>query len=82
MCLKKQREWGRSQLLFNNQLLPNKKISLRKIAQNKRKNKTDLKKEKRRQGAEFVVSFFSGSRPLALKSSLKSHQMTTFLGQN
>ena len=32
-------------------------------------------------GAEFVVSFFSGSRPLALKSSLKSHQMTTFLIQ-
>ena len=33
-------------------------------------------------GVEFVVSFFSGSRPLTLKSSLKSHQMTTFLIQN
>ena len=33
-------------------------------------------------GAGFVVSFFSGSRPLALKSSLKSLQMTTFLIQN
>ena len=30
-------------------------------------------------GAEFVVSFSSGSRSLALKSSSKSHQMTTFL---
>ena len=32
--------------------------------------------------AEFVDYFFSGSQTLALKSSLKSHQMTTFLIQN
>ena len=31
--------------------------------------------------AEFVVSFFSGSPPLALKSSLKSHQRTTIFCQ-
>ena len=31
---------------------------------------------------EFVVSFFSGSCSLALKSSLKSHQMTPFSIQN
>ena len=31
--------------------------------------------------AEFVVPFFSRSRSLALKLSLKSHQMTTFLAQ-
>ena len=30
---------------------------------------------------KFVVSFFSGSGPLALNSSVKSHQMTTFLNQ-
>ena len=33
-------------------------------------------------GAEFVVSFFFGSRTLALKSSFKSRQMTAFLIQN
>ena len=33
-------------------------------------------------GAEFVVSFFSGSRSLPLKSSIKSYQLTTFLIQN
>ena len=33
-------------------------------------------------GMEFVVPFFSGSRPLALKSSLKCNQMTTFISQN
>ena len=33
-------------------------------------------------GAEIVVPFFSGSRSLALKSSLKSHQMTPFFIQN
>ena len=33
-------------------------------------------------GMEFVVSFFSGSCSLALKSSLKSHQMTPFSIQN
>ena len=32
-------------------------------------------------GAEFVVSFFSGSHSVALKSSLKSHQMTSFFIQ-
>ena len=30
------------------------------------------------QGAAFEVPFFSGSRSLALKLSLKSHQMTNF----
>ena len=33
-------------------------------------------------GAEFMVPFFSGSRSIALKSSLKSHQMTTCFVQN
>ena len=33
-------------------------------------------------GAEFVVPFFSGSRPLALKSSSKSHLMTIYFIQN
>ena len=33
--------------------------------------------------SQFEVSFFSGSRPpLALKSSSKSHQMTSFFIQN
>ena len=34
------------------------------------------------QGTEFVVPFSSRSHSLALKSSLKSHQMTTFFVQN
>ena len=33
-------------------------------------------------GAKFVVPFFSGSRSLALKLLLKSHQMTLFFIQN
>ena len=33
-------------------------------------------------GTEFVVPFSSRSRSLALKSSLKSHQMTTLFVQN
>ena len=32
--------------------------------------------------AEFVVPFFSSSRPLALKMSLQSHQMTIFCIQD
>ena len=35
-----------------------------------------------RLGAGFVVPFFSDSRSLAIKSSLKSHQMTPFFIQN
>ena len=33
-------------------------------------------------GTEFVVPFSSRSRSLTLKSSLKSHQMTTLFIQN